>query len=103
LQYSKTPKFDVAAAVLGVVISAFVGYMALSSFGSAGADLTDMGVLFWYTFLVYRTYWLLFFLCKNSINFFFNPLICFFWILYYVLLSACAQFSAAALMGYKRL
>jgi hypothetical protein len=78
LQYSKTPKFDVAAAVLGVVISAFVGYMALSSFGSAGADLTDMGVLFWYTFLVYRTYWLLFFLCKNSINFFFNPLICFF-------------------------
>jgi hypothetical protein len=46
LQYSKTPKFDVAAAVLGAVISAFVGYLTLSSLGSAGADLTDMIIIF---------------------------------------------------------
>jgi hypothetical protein len=46
LQYSKVPKFDVAAAILGVAISAFVGYLGLSTFGSAGADLTDMFTLF---------------------------------------------------------
>jgi hypothetical protein len=46
LQYSKTPKFDVAAAVLGVVISAFFGYMTLSSLGSGGADLTDLATIF---------------------------------------------------------
>ena len=46
LQYSKTPKFDVAAAVLGAIVSAFVGYLTLSSLGSAGADLTDMAIVF---------------------------------------------------------
>ena len=46
LQYSKTPKYDVAAAVIGVIVSAFVGYLTLSSFGSAGADLSDMAILF---------------------------------------------------------
>ena len=46
LQYSKVPKFDVAAAIFGVIISAFFGYLSLSTFGSAGADLTDMLVLF---------------------------------------------------------
>lgn len=46
LQYSKVPKFDVAAALFGVVISAFFGYLTLSTLGSAGADLSDMLVLF---------------------------------------------------------
>ena len=64
LQYSKTPKFDVAAAVLGVVTSAFVGYLSLSSLGSAGADMVDMGVFFWYLLLGYRSVWLLIYLCK---------------------------------------
>ena len=40
LQYSKVPKFDVAAAVLGVIVGAFVVYLALCSVGSAGADLS---------------------------------------------------------------
>jgi len=51
LQYSKVPKFDVAAAVLGVIVGAFVVYMALCSVGSAGADLSDLTVLVWYTII----------------------------------------------------
>ena len=77
LQYSKTPKFDVAAAVLGAVISAFVGYLTLSSLGSAGADLTDMIIIFWYIFLVYRCLLLIIFLGRDSIGFFFNVPMCF--------------------------
>ena len=42
LQYSKVPKFDAAAAALGVIIGAFSVYLGLSSLGSAGADLTDL-------------------------------------------------------------
>jgi hypothetical protein len=42
LQYAKTPKFDPAAAILGVVVGAFVGYMTLSSVGSVSVDLTDL-------------------------------------------------------------
>jgi hypothetical protein len=48
LQYSKTPRFDPAAALFGAGIGAFVGYLALSSLGSGGADLTDLLVVFWY-------------------------------------------------------
>jgi hypothetical protein len=46
LQYSKVPKFDIAAALFGVIISAFFGYLTLSTLGSAGADLSDMLILF---------------------------------------------------------
>lgn len=49
LQYTKTPKFDVAGATLGVVVGALVVYLGLSSFGSAGADLTDLTVFYWYS------------------------------------------------------
>jgi hypothetical protein len=45
LQYSKVPKFDVAAAVLGVIVGAFVVYLSLCTLGSAGADLSDLTVL----------------------------------------------------------
>jgi hypothetical protein len=48
LQYSKVPKFDVAAAILGVVIGAFVVYMSLCSLGSSSADLSDLTCLCWY-------------------------------------------------------
>ena len=48
LQYSKVPKFDAAAAALGVIIGAFVVYLGLSSVGSAGADLGDLTALCWY-------------------------------------------------------
>ena len=48
LQYSKVPKFDAAAAALGVITGAFVVYLGLSSLGSAGADLTDLTTLCWY-------------------------------------------------------
>ena len=44
LQYSKVPKFDAAAAALGVIIGALVVYLGLSSLGSGGADLTDLTV-----------------------------------------------------------
>jgi len=42
LQYSKTPKFDVAAPALGAISGAFVAYMALATLGTAGADLSDL-------------------------------------------------------------
>lgn len=45
LQYSKVPKFDVAAAILGVGIGAFVVYLSLCTLGSAGADLSDLTVV----------------------------------------------------------
>lgn len=94
LQYSKTPKFDVAAAILGVAISAFVGYLTLSTFGSAGADLTDMGILLWYLLLVYRIYLHGLFLCKSGNGFFFNGLLCLLWIFYGPLL---ARYSTSGL------
>lgn len=52
IQYSKSPKFDPAAAVFGVVVGAFVVYMTLSTVGSGGADLTDLTCCIWYTFLI---------------------------------------------------
>jgi hypothetical protein len=48
LQYSKVPKFDVAAAILGVIVGAFVVYLSLCTVGSAGADLSDLTTLVWY-------------------------------------------------------
>lgn len=45
LQYSKVPKFDVAAAILGVIVGAFIVYLSLCTVGSAGADLSDLTVL----------------------------------------------------------
>jgi hypothetical protein len=51
LQYSKVPKFDAAAAALGVILGAFVVYLGLSSLGSAGADLGDLTALCWYVAL----------------------------------------------------
>lgn len=42
VQYSKVPKSDVAAAVFGAVVGAFVAYMTLSSVGSGSTDLTDL-------------------------------------------------------------
>jgi hypothetical protein len=48
LQYSKVPKFDAAAAALGVIVGAFAVYLGLSSLGSAGADLGDLTALCWY-------------------------------------------------------
>lgn len=42
LQYSKVPKYDSTAAILGTVIGAFSGYLALATVGSGGIDLTDL-------------------------------------------------------------
>jgi hypothetical protein len=53
LQYSKVPKYDPAAAVLGAAIGAFVGYLALGSVGSGGGDLSDLTTLVWYAGLWY--------------------------------------------------
>ena len=79
LQYSKTPKFDVAAAVFGAIISAFFGYLTLSTVGSAGADLADMTALCWYLFVSYKISWYLSYLAKNSVNFFLNPAVMVCW------------------------
>lgn len=49
LQYAKVPKFDAAAAALGVGLGAVIAYLGLSSLGSAGGDLTDLTTLCWYT------------------------------------------------------
>lgn len=51
LQYAKVPKYDGAAAILGVVIGSFIVYLALNSVGSGGVDLTDLTVLVWYLFI----------------------------------------------------
>jgi hypothetical protein len=59
LQYSKAPRFDAAAASLGVVVGAFVVYLSLSSFGSMGVDLTDLTIISWYLGLWYSTGYLL--------------------------------------------
>jgi hypothetical protein len=45
LQYSKVPKYDSSAAILGTVVGAFGGYLALATVGSGGTDLTDLTVL----------------------------------------------------------
>jgi hypothetical protein len=42
LQYSKSPKFDAAAAAFGVIVGAFVVYLSLNAVGSMGADLSDL-------------------------------------------------------------
>lgn len=45
VQYSKVPKYDSSAAILGTVIGAFSGYLALATVGSGGTDLTDLTAL----------------------------------------------------------
>lgn len=80
IQYSKVQKYDIAAAVFGIVIGAFVVYMALNTFGSGSPDLSDLSILFWYSFLMIKSAQLfiinqkykssLLFLFLNFINFF---------------------------------
>ncbi len=45
LQYSKVPKYDSSAAILGTVVGAFVGYLSLATVGSGATDLTDLTTL----------------------------------------------------------
>lgn len=52
VQYSKVGKGDVSAAVLGVIIATFVGYLALSSVGSGAINLTDLTLALWYLGLI---------------------------------------------------
>jgi hypothetical protein len=53
IQYAKVPKYDGGAAVLGVGVGALVGYVALSTLGSGGTDLSDLTVVCWYVWLGY--------------------------------------------------
>lgn len=39
------PKYDSSAAILGTVLGAFAGYLALATVGSGGTDLTDLTTL----------------------------------------------------------
>lgn len=66
IQYSKTPKFDIAAAVFGVAVGAFVVYLTLASVGSGGADMSDLTVLIWYSILFFQIFRLWLFLQKTS-------------------------------------
>lgn len=66
LQYSKTPKFDIAAAVFGVAVGAFVVYLTLASVGSVSSDLSDLTVLVWYSFLLFQTIRMYMFLQKTN-------------------------------------
>jgi hypothetical protein len=45
LQYSKVPRYDSSAAILGAALGAFGGYLALATVGSGGTDLTDLTTL----------------------------------------------------------
>lgn len=56
LQYSKAPRFDAAAATLGVVLGALVVYLSLNGFGSMGVDLSDLTTLVWYLGLWYTSF-----------------------------------------------
>jgi len=54
IQYSKVFKHDIAAAVFGVVIGAFVVYLSLNTLGSGSPDLSDLSIFFWYLFMVLK-------------------------------------------------
>lgn len=66
IQYSKTPKFDIAAAVFGVAVGAFVIYLTLASVGSGGSDMSDLTALVWYSILGFQILRLWLFLQKTS-------------------------------------
>lgn len=66
IQYSKVFKHDIAAAVLGITIGAFVAYLSLSSVGSGSPDLSDLSLLFWYIFLILSVLYLRFFILNNK-------------------------------------
>ena len=51
LQYSKTPKYDPMAALLGAGVGAFAVYLSLGTFGTSGADLSDLTISVWYGLL----------------------------------------------------
>ena len=53
VQYSKVGKGDVGAAVFGVVVATFIGYLTLASVGSGAIDLSDLTVCLWYATLLY--------------------------------------------------
>jgi hypothetical protein len=46
IQYSKVFKHDIAAAILGITIGAFVVYLSLSTLGSGSPDLSDLSIFF---------------------------------------------------------
>lgn len=68
IQYSKVPKSDVAAALLGAIVGAFVAYLTLSSVGSGGTDLTDLAVILWYAGLLYGVWHTAVFLSKTGLR-----------------------------------
>lgn len=46
IQYSKVMKFDVSAALFGVIAGALVVYFSISSLGSGSADISELSILF---------------------------------------------------------
>jgi len=80
LQYSKVPKFDVAAAVLGVIVGAFVVYLSLCTLGSGGADLTDLTVVVWYLCLWTYIFYFYFLSLRSSTITTLSPHVMFVWV-----------------------
>jgi hypothetical protein len=56
VRYSKVAKGDLAAAVLGVVLGTFVGYVAFAAVGSASVAMVDLTSLVWHGVLVAAAY-----------------------------------------------
>lgn len=52
LTYSKTMKSDIVVALFALIISLFIGYLALSSLGGSSVDMYDLFVLYWYSNLI---------------------------------------------------
>lgn len=53
IQYSKVFKHDVAAAIFGIVLGAFVVYLSLNTLGSGSPDLSDLSLILWYFIILY--------------------------------------------------
>lgn len=86
IQYSKVYKYDICGAVFGVVIGAFIAYLSLNSLGSGSPDLSDMSILFWYIFLIFKIVQLNLSLKKFNISFIFLLFYFFNFIIYNILL-----------------
>ena len=46
IQYSKVMKFDISAALFGVILGAVVVYFSLSSLGSGSSDISELSIIF---------------------------------------------------------
>jgi len=48
LRYSKTIKGDSSAALFGMLVALFIGYLTLASLGGSAIDMSDLTTLFYF-------------------------------------------------------